>query len=153
MNAADDIFSLAADFIARVTAYLFGLQSRYAPKIISSPNGPAIYDNRLVRAVAWDGGVKGAQPIYTTPNNAPHLRMGGIPAVRLSGARRCPARCRAQRWRVIFCAYLTYTLTLRGDIVLPSACITDARRVGHDPPLLTPAPFLKRPPPKLDLGG
>ncbi|WP_017932474.1 hypothetical protein [Robiginitomaculum antarcticum] len=135
MTAADDILSLAADFIARVTAYLLGLKNIYAPIIIPQPDDIIHSDEmRLIRITAWCGRRKSAQNIYTTPKHAPHLSLGGIPAIRLSGAKRCSRRCLAQRWRVIFCSFLTYARTARGDIILPPVHCAAALVNGHDPP-------------------
>ena len=116
MSFSDHIVSLAADFIARVTAYLFGLQESYAPRITPRPEGGGgIAGPALVRGLAWDGRRLGAARIYTTPAYRPHLLACGKPAVRLADAKRCPRGCLAQRWLEKFRVYLTYDCTARGD--------------------------------------
>lgn len=135
MTFPDHIASLAADFIARVTAYLFGQQEAYAPTVTPQPqSGDASAGANLVCGVVWDGHRGGVQHIFTTPNYAPHLRLGGKPALRLADAKRCPRRCLAQRWRVIFCVFLTYARTARGDGVLPRARALSRIMVGRGPP-------------------
>jgi len=135
MSPARDILSLAADFIARVTAYLFGLRESYAPEIMLWPEhdeNPA--GLRLVPGLAWEGRRARVVRIYTTPSYAPHLLLSGKPAVRLADAKRCPHRCIAQRWLEKFRVYLTYDCTARGDVVLPKAWALGRIIVGRDPP-------------------
>ena len=153
MTLPDHIASLAADFIARVTAYLLGLRGCYAPDISPCPEGGhSAMSQRLVRGVVWDGHRGGVQHILSTPNYGPHLRLGGIPALRLADAKRCPRRCLAQRWRVIFCVFLTYARTARGDVVLPRARALSRIMVGRGPPAAVLIYIYVSSCPSLDLG-